>query len=100
MGATDPYSRQRRLAEIGERGQSRLLTGRFSPSADLGPAARSLSVRYARAAGYGAIGEASESRPPRLASHFRHAAAADVGLGAADVLSQALPLFDLRASEK
>lgn len=97
MGAPDLYARQRALAEIGERGQARLLAASFAPSADLGARARAHAIRYARAAGFGATQAPDESRGSPLAIHFRHSAASDLALGAADVLSQALLHFALPA---
>lgn len=100
MGAPDLYARQRVLAEIGERGQARLSSARFAPSADLGPPARAHAVLYARAAGFGETRDAHEHRGSPLAVHFRHSSARDLALGAADVLNQALLHFDLGSSHQ
>lgn len=100
MGASDLFARQRALAEIGERGQARLLAASFAPSASLGPRARAHAARYAHAAGFGKIEDAFEDRAAPLAVYFRNEAARDVGLGAADVLNQALPYFALPSAAK
>lgn len=101
MQAIDPFARQRVLREIGDRGQARLEAANFTPNPALSPAAGQIARHYARAAGFPNEGppEPASGEPVAnpLAKHFRHSAAADVGLAAADVLSQSLPHFDLQA---
>lgn len=97
LSANDRFTRQRVLREIGDRGQERLEAGTYSPNPALGPAARKIALRYASGAGFGNIGPDVAAPPPPVLQFFRHGAAADVGLAAADVLSQSLPHFDLQA---
>lgn len=95
MRTNDLFARQRVLTEIGERGQARLKEAVYSPSRDLAPKAREISARYARACGFGEVGPEKPTPPHPLAPFFRHAAAADIGLAALDVLSQSLQHFEL-----
>ncbi len=100
MSDSDLYSRQRVLREIGSLGQERLRASTYAPSAGLTPAARKMAIIYATAAGWGKIGPTREGAPHAAVAAFRHQAAADVGLGALDVLSASLPHFDIAATER
>jgi len=92
---SDLYSRQIALREIGVPGQEKLQASTFAPGSHLTPGARSFALRYAKAAGWGDFGDERPSVLPEAGRALRHPSAADVGLGALDVLSASLPLFEI-----
>lgn len=96
------FLRQKKLSFIGEQGQARLCSARFSAPLDLDPLGRRVANLYAARAGL----EIVEEGPPQeteqtrdavqtLATVFRHPAARSVGLGAGAALMGALAALEL-----
>jgi hypothetical protein len=81
MQGEDPYSRQRRLPEVGDLGQARLLSAHLIVAA--GAEARS-EAAYLERAGVGEVLVSALHQPEPFAhaAHFRHAASSELAAGA------------------
>jgi len=85
------FTRQERLAEVGEHGQTRLLNGQAQVPDD---ASGVLAALYLERAGVGTIArDAAGARPFAHRAAFHHGAALELGAGAWHALSEILRLL-------
>lgn len=96
MPLQDQFSRQRKLAEIGDAGQARLTATEYQPEMILDEPARLIALRYA--VGCGLRQSTGRTEPAQelpvntrdLVAFFRHPAPASIARGASSVLSSVL----------